>query len=482
MNVQADSPRDPLDAWLAYASTSEIDTLSRADRNAPIPASHAQRGMWFAQQVAEADDCSLTIHQVYRLDGLLHVEALTRAFDVLVERHEVLRTGFAMGGLDLVQVIGAPGESLVEVVQVSAGSHLDQQVREFVGRPFDLDCGPLLRARLFCTGEQTHTLAVAFHHIAADGWSMGIFHVELAALYRAACGAGPDRSLHLAELAGLPELAIQYPDYAAWQRELAEDGEEYAESLALWQARLAGAPASTALPTDRPRSTLRTAAGGRVRSLIRPDDVEAVTKVAASHGTTAFTVFFAAFQALLAARCDQYDLVTGVTVANRQLPETEPLIGFLVNVLPVRTRHTPTTAFADFLRTCVERLREAYDHSEVPLELVLEKLDLPRTPGLKPLIQVTVAALQDSADLHLDGLSVEHVPPDRRHVHDDLTLYVGTTPEGGVVELDYQSCLFDHETVVALSQAYVRLLVAACANVDQPLDVLAEAAGIGHAL
>ncbi|MEU5523804.1 condensation domain-containing protein [Streptomyces sp. NPDC047860] len=465
---------------MAHAGPPETDAPTRADRSSPLPVSHAQRGMWLAQQVGGGDDRSLTIHQVYRLAGPLDAESLARAFEAVVERHEVLRTGFAVGGADLVQVIAAPSGPAMPVVEVRDSEPWELLVRAFLDEPFDLERGPLLRARLFREDEENNVLAVAVHHIAADGWSMGILHQELAALYRVARTAGPVKGGDLVALADLPELPVQYADYAAWQRELAESGEEYEESLAVWRARLAGAPPLTGLPTDRPRSGVRVASGGRVRAVLTAEQAAVVARTAAAHGTTAFTVCFAAFQALLAARSDQYDVVTGVTVANRALPETESLIGFLVNVLPIRTRHTPTTTFTEFLGLCADRLREAYEH-DMPLELLLEKLDIPRASGLKPLIQITVAAQQDAAGLHLDGLRVEHLPPERRHVHDDLTLYVGTVPDGGVVEVDYPSSLFEHATVAALARTYVRLLAAVGEDADQPLDVLVARADAGSA-
>jgi non-ribosomal peptide synthetase component F len=148
-------------------------------------------------------------------------------------------------------------------------------------------------------------------------------------------------------------------------------------------------------------------------------------------------------------------------------------------VLPIRTSHTPDTPFAEHLARCGTLLREAYEHGDVPFELLLEKLEIPRLPGLKPLIQVTVAAHQDSAPLSLSGLHTEYLPPERHDVHDDLTLYLGTTPQGAVVDLDYRSGLFDRETVTALAHAYVRLLDAACTGPQQPVAALIERADAG---
>ncbi|MEU7484721.1 condensation domain-containing protein [Streptomyces sp. NPDC042319] len=478
---QPASPGDLLQTWLDHTEDAPpTAVVPLADRTAPLRASHAQQGMWLAQEVAGDDDRALTAPHGYRLTGPLDVDALAAAFGAVLARHEVLRTHFTLEQGQLRQVIAAPSAFALVPEEVADEAELAEMRRAFTREPFDLARDPLLRARLFRLAPDDHVLVAVFHHIANDGWSMDIFHRELAALYAAAVSlpsvTDPDV---LADVAELPELAAQYPDYAAWQRALADDEGEHEAALDHWRARLSGAPALLSLPTDRPRPPFRSSIGGRVEHVVPRATSAAVGDLALAQGTTRFAVQFAAFQALLAAWSGQNDLVTGITTANRALPETEPLIGFFVNVLPIRAACTPDEPFADFLARTGRGLIDAYKHDDLPFELLLEKLDLPRSAGHNPLVQVTVASHEElTTPMALPGVTVEHLPPEDLDVQEDLTLYLTSGDQDVRVHLAFRTDLFDRSTIDELGRAYLRLLDSAAAHPSRTLRELTDGTAV----
>ncbi|MET8025406.1 condensation domain-containing protein [Streptomyces avermitilis] len=477
---QPDSAVDILQAWLDRTGEAPACTVPRADRERPLPASHAQQGMWLAQEVAGDDDRSLTAPHSYRLTGPLDVDALAAALGAVLARHEVLRTGFTVRQGELLQVVADPTPFRLVPVDVAGPTELDAAVRDFTRLPFDLGRDPLLRARLFRLGAQEHALVAVFHHIANDGWSMDVFHRELAALYDAATGlpAVTDAKV-LADVAELAEMAVQYPDFAVWQRSLADDEAAHEEALSHWREVLAGAPQLLALPTDRPRPAVRSSAGDRIGFALPSAVSAAVADLATALGTTPFAVQFAAFQALLAAWSGQRDLVTGITTANRALPETEELIGFFVNVLPIRAVLSPDESFANVLVRTGRSLIDAYKQAELPFELLLERLELPRAAGHNPLVQVTVASHQElTAPLALSGLTVEHLPPRGLDVQEDLTFYLTSGAQGVRGDFAFRTDLFDRSTVEELGRAYLRLLERAAAEPELTLRRLSEEAAV----
>ncbi|MFG2091670.1 condensation domain-containing protein [Spirillospora sp. NPDC048824] len=436
--------------------------------------------MWLAQEVGGVEDRSLAAAHTYGLAGRLEIDALHAGLNAVLARHEVLRTGFALCDGDLHQVVGVPSELDLRVEETDDGHELSARIRTFADIPFDMAQGPLLRARLFRLAADRHVLCVVFHHIANDGWSMEIFHRELAALYGAAIDLpGVTDPIALSDLAELDRLPFQYADFAVWQDGQAQHPETHAEALAHWRSRLAGAPPLLTLPTDRPRNDVRSSAGDRVEFDLLKPTVERATEVASAYGTTLFTFQCAAFQALLAAWSGQSDTVIGITTANRSLPETESLIGFFVNVLPLRGTYRPADAFAEFLAETAGALIEAYRHETLPFELLLEHLATPREAGYNPLVQVTVASHQElAAPLCLPHLVVEHLEPERHYVQEDLTLYLTTAGAGSRGYLDFRTDLFDRPTIEAFAESFVRFIGLAADGPDTSLGSLVEQAGL----
>lgn len=477
---QPDPAVDILQAWLDRAGEAPACTVPRANRERPLPASHAQQGMWLAQQVAGDDDRSLTAPHAYRLTGPVNVDALAAALGAVLARHEALRTGFVVRQGELFQVVADPEPFRLVLEDVAGLAELNAALQEFSRLAFDLGRGPLLRARLFRLGAQEHVLVAVFHHIANDGWSMDVFHRELAALYDAATELpSVTDAKGLADVAELAEMALQYPDFAVWQRSLADDEAAHEKSLRYWREVLAGAPDLLALPTDRPRTALRSSSGDRIGFTVPPTLSAVVADLATARGTTPFAVQFAAFQTLLAAWSGQWDLVTGITTANRALPETEALIGFFVNVLPIRGVLSPEESFADLLVRTGRSLVDAYKRDEVPFELLLERLELPRAAGHNPLVQVTVASHQElTAPLSLSGLTVEHLPLRGLDVQEDLTFYLTSGAQGVRGDLAFRTDLFDRSTMEELGRSYLRLLQKSAAQPETALRRLAEEAAV----
>ncbi|BFO18426.1 hypothetical protein SHKM778_48140 [Streptomyces sp. KM77-8] len=282
---QSDTAVDILQAWLDRAGEAPACTVPRADRERPLPASHAQQGMWLAQQVAGDDDRSLTAPHAYRLTGPVDVGALAAALGAVLARHEALRTGFVVLQGKLSQMVADPAPFRLVPEDVAGPTELEAALEEFTRLPFDLERDPLLRARLFRLGAQEHVLVAVFHHIANDGWSMDVFHRELAALYDAATElpSVTDAKV-LADVAELAEMAVQYPDFAVWQRSLADDEASHEEALTHWREVLAGAPALLALPTDRPRPAVRSSSGDRIVFTVPPTVSAAVAELATARG------------------------------------------------------------------------------------------------------------------------------------------------------------------------------------------------------
>lgn len=465
MSTEVNKHADPLRAWLERQDERTSDRIARADRRGPLPASHAQRGMWLSQEILGEDDRSLMMPHAYQISGELDFGALVAALTAVIARHEVLRTGFIEDSADLRQVTRTPVPMELGLESVDGCADLVARMRAYEQLPFDLRSDALMRARLYRLAAAEHVLLVVFHHIANDGWSMDVFHRELTALYDVAVVLSREaESDVLVEAAGLPDLAIQYADYAAWQWESAKSG-RFDAALGYWRTSLDGAPALLDLPTDRPRPAVRTSAGDRVAFTVDADTTEAVARTASAQGTTPFAVTFTTFQLLLSLWSGQADVVTGVSAANRALPETESLIGFFVNVLPIRVAYPAECTFAEALSHASLALLESYTHQDVPFELLLEELTIPRSAAYNPLVQVTVASHQEfTASLRPTGLTVEKLPRHALDVHEDLTLYLTSGTDAINCHLTFRVDLFDRSTIERLGAAFVHLLDLVCAD------------------
>ncbi|HEX8117658.1 MAG TPA: condensation domain-containing protein, partial [Pyrinomonadaceae bacterium] len=442
--------------------------IERARRDAPLPLSFGQRRLWLWEQMNPGTS-AYHVPGALRFAGRLDAEALVRALEEVVRRHEVLRTSFESDGGEPVQVVAA--ESALEVARVDltplAPEERERQARRLAAeeaeKPFDLTRAPLLRAALLRLGEEEHLLLLTMHHIVSDGWSFSILLRELFALYDAYARG---------EESPLPPLPVQYADYADWQRRADADGAND-ESLRYWARKLSGAPPELALPADRPRPPAGHA-GGVVRSLLLPDPLlERLKLLCRDEQATPFMVLLAGFAALLSRYGGRREVVVGSPVADRPRPELEGLVGFFVNTLALRIEVGGRSSFRELVGEVRDVCLEAYAHQGAPFERVVEAAGAERGPGHSPLFQV-MFALQNvpREQVSLEGLSVSVEMVEELDAKFELTLAVSESAGGLHGGLQYNKDLFDEATAARMLSHYRTLLRAVIENPEQPLDRL----------
>jgi amino acid adenylation domain-containing protein len=434
------------------------------------PLSFAQERMWFLDRL-EPGGTAYNLPVALRLRGALDVAALAAALGEVVRRHEALRTTFAEAGGEPWQVIGDVALEL-PVIDLRAladpdpdpdpdpESEADRLTAAELERPFDLARGPLLRALLLRTGERDWRLLLDQHHIVSDGWSLGVLVRESAALYEAFAQGLPSP---------LPELPVQYSDYAVWQRAWLR-GAVLDEQIRFWRDALAGAPALLELPTDRPRPAVRHPRGATEPASLPAETVRTLSEVAGRAGSTAFLVLLAAFQELLRRYSGQDDLVVGSPVAGRNRAEIEGLIGLFVNTLALRRPFGAgeTETFRAQLGRVTAAGLDAFAHQDLPFEKLVEELGVERSLAHGPVFQVMLV-LQNApvSRLALPGLELEALALPVRSAKFDLTLAFAEADSGGLAGgLDYAADLFDPPTVRRMLRSFRVLLDAALADPD----------------
>ncbi|MFE3554062.1 amino acid adenylation domain-containing protein [Streptomyces sp. NPDC059193] len=432
-------------------------------RTGDLPMSFGQQRLWFLQDFNE-DSTEYHSTAAVRLAGELHADALRTAAGLLVARHESLRTTFAPAGGRGVQVVHETLEprwrtaDLSEVPEEEREERLRAVVRAEVDRPFDLKGGPLLRLLLVRLAADRHVLVLGMHHIVTDGWSMGIVARELGELYAAQVRGVP---------AALPEVPVQYPDFAAWQRGRLEDGGLLEEQLAWWRDRLDGV-APLELPTDRPRPAVRSSHGRSVTFEVPAEVVAGVKEVAREQEATLFMALTAALKVVFARYSGQRDIAVGTASAGRGRAGLEHLVGFLVNTVVLRSEVDPAMPFRELLGQVRETALEAFAHEEVPFERVVEAAGQQRDTSRTPLFQVMVV-LQNTPGSHLElaGLRTSGFEMERDCALYDLTIEFEEHPDGVRGLVEYSSELFDEETVLRFAEHVKVVLAGVAANPEQ---------------
>src|SRR5437660_1665332 len=441
--------------------------IPRRDRPAPCPLSFAQQRLWFLEQL-EPDGCVYNIPAAVRLVGPLDVGALREALAALVTRHEALRTTFVVRGEVPVQVVAERWALELPLTDLSAApagereAELARVLRAEARRPFNLGADLMLRGLLVRLGEQDHVVLLTMHHIASDGWSLGILTRELPALYAAlAQGREP----------ALAPLPIQYGDYAVWQREWLQ-GPELEQQLGYWKDQLAGAPAVLQLPTDRPRPAVQTYRGGRETVTLSRGLTDALHALSRSERVTVFMTLLGAFQALLHRYMGEDDVVVATAIAGRRRVETEPRIGFFVNTLVLRTALTGDPPFREFLGRVRETVVGALDHQDLPFQKLVEELRPERSLSWNPLVQVMFMLQDAETRLVLPGLTASPVEVDTGTAQFDLSASVREGPEGLRVTLRYNTDLYDAATIRRMLGHYETLLAGIVADPELRLSRL----------
>ncbi|MFL5542599.1 MAG: amino acid adenylation domain-containing protein, partial [Longimicrobiaceae bacterium] len=461
---------------LRRAGLPPLPPVVPVERGQAPPLSFAQERLWFLDRL-EPGNPFYNLPAALRLGGALDVPALERALGEVVRRHEALRTTFAEGGEGPVQVIAPfagfalPVEDLSALDEGEREAELRRRATAEGVRPFDLAAGPLFRAALLRLGDDDHVLLLGMHHVVSDGWSMRVLFRELSALYAAYQGGGESP---------LPELPVQYADFAVWQREQLR-GQALDRQLAWWKERLAGAPALLELPTDHPRPAAQTYRGGRVPVELPPELLERLQALARAEGATLYMVVLAAFQVLLARYAGSDDVVVGSPVAGRTRREVEDLVGFFINTLVLRTDLSGGPAFREVLRRVREATLGAYEHQDVPFEKLVEELRPERSLSHAPLVQVVFNLNQAAAPGGggLPGLRVDDVAGGGAVAKFDLSLDLTVTGRGLLGALTYATDLFEPRTAARMLEHLRRVLEQVTEDADAPVSRL-RLAGAGE--
>ncbi|HEU4558943.1 MAG TPA: non-ribosomal peptide synthase/polyketide synthase, partial [Longimicrobium sp.] len=437
-------------------------------RAGALPLAFAQERLWFLDRL-EPGSTTYNIPVAWRLGGTLDEVALERALGEIVRRHEALRTVFTEVGGSPVQVIAPfggfalPVEELSELGEADREAALRRRADDEARRPFDLAAGPLFRAALLRLGAEDHVLLLGMHHIVGDGWSLGVLGRELAALY-AAYREGRESPL--------PELPVQYADYAVWQREQLA-GDALDRQLAYWKERLAGAPELLELPTDRPRPAVQSYRGATVPVALSPELLERLQALGRSEGATLYMTLLGAFQVLLSKYGGSEDVVVGSPIAGRTRGEVEELIGFFVNTLVLRTDLSGDPSFRELLARVREATLGAYEHQDVPFERLVEELQPERSLSHAPLFQV-MFALQDTGRLagSLDGVEMRRLAAESGTSKFDLMLALAEHAGGIRGGLEYSTELFERSTIERMLGHLSRVLEQVAENAELRLSEL----------
>ncbi|WP_122609114.1 non-ribosomal peptide synthetase, partial [Pseudomonas viridiflava] len=452
-------------AALSGVARSELPSILPVKRDQPMPLSFAQQRLWFLAQMDGGNE-AYNIPMALSLEGALDVTALTRALARIVERHETLRSRFVASG-DSAQVLFVPTPAdarlLVEDIR-HAPLSLEACLRAEAVAPFDLAHGPLIRAHLLQVADERHVLLLTVHHIVADGWSMGVLTQELLALYPAFCQEQPDP---------LPPLAIQYADYAVWQRRWLT-GERLQHQAAYWRQVLEGAPTLLTLPTDRPRPAQQDFAGASLALQLDTRLAADLRKLAQRQGVTLYMALMAAWATTLTRLSGQAEVVIGSPVAGRGRTELEDLVGLFVNTLAVRIDTSGSPSGEALLAQVKARVLEAQDHQDLPFEQVVEVVRPTRSLAHAPLFQTTLNWMPGKhVAVPLGGLVVTPVEQVSQVSKFDLSLNLSEQGETLVGSLDYATVLFDEATAQRYLNYFVQILETLATHEHTRLDRVA---------
>lgn len=464
---------NPTIAQLASAKQEIASTgivIRRAPADVPAPLSFAQRRLWFIDQLAGPQSV-YNIPQGLRLKGVLDLDALRWTMGEILKRHEILRTTFVPNDSDADCVITPWIEPEIQprdLTSLLEGLGDEQQQKEIdkladleARHAFNLATGPLWRLSLLKINETDHLLLLNLHHTVADAWSLGILINELVQLY----GARVDNTVP-----DLPELNVQYTDYAHWQKEWLEHDSAKAQAN-YWQEKLEGLPPLLELPLDKQRKAEQTYRGDVLHVPVSPELESKLSRLGKEQEATLFVTMLAAYKILLARYSGQSDFAVGSPIAGRVSPELEPLIGMFVNTLVLRTPLLEGQNFGDVVQAVKRTALDAYDHQQYPFEKVVDILDVPRNLSHSPLFQTMFVLLNVPKEtLQLPNLTSTPVEIETGGSMFDLTLWTRQLENGLRLSFEYNADLFEPATIEAMSGHYLRLLDAVTSQPNQPID------------
>ncbi|QLJ03666.1 amino acid adenylation domain-containing protein [Streptomyces sp. NEAU-sy36] len=431
-----------------------LDVIPQVPRSADdlSPLSSTQQRLWFLAQLdGPSAAAAYNLPGATRLRGPLDVPALVRALDAVVQRHEAARTRFVVKDGVPYQRFGDGTEFTLRTEELADPELLPLLMEREATTPFDLERDPLIRARLLRISEQEHVLLVTMHHTVCDGWSYRVINRDLALVYEAFLEGRPNP---------LKPLPIQYADFAHWQQEWFTS-EEYARGLEYWTRQLAGVNPRLSLPTDRPRPPVKTYNGAREAFRCPPELVDKLRAVATQHGATLYMILLAAYNVVLHRYTQQTDIAVGTVVANRNRAEVEEIVGYFANTLVIRTDLTDDPTFTELLAQVRKTTVAAYDYQNIPFEAVVDALQLERDLSQHSPAFQTMFVLQEAQAetvTRVGGLELRLLDIEVPVAKFDLTFELQETPDGLVGTLEYNTDLFDRETVQRLVHHYTTML------------------------
>jgi aspartate racemase len=443
-------------------------SMKRIPREGELQLSFGQMRVWLLDQL-EPGGTSYTIPALFRLNGDLNASVLEQSLNEIIRRHEPLRTYFvSVDGVPVqkiapLQQFKIPVVDLQRLSETSRRSELSRLASLDAAQPFDLTHAPLMRATLVKLGQNEHVFLFNVHHIAFDGWSVGVFIREMSVIYKAFLKGEPSP---------LPELSIQYVDFAAWQRAWMQ-GDVFRVQLDYWKTRLGGFLPVLELPFDRPRPAVQTYNGGNYIFTLSRRLTDSLKALSQQEDVTLFVTLLAAFQVLLLRYTEQEDMVVGTPIANRNQPEIEGLLGFFLNVLVMRTDLSGNPTVRELLRRVHETALGAYAHQDLPFEKLVEELNPERYLSHSPVFQVLFSLLnQPMQPLELPG-----VAPSRLEYHDgaskfDLSLFMEEADQRLTAWFEYNSDLFDEVTIERMGGHLKAILESIVSDPSQRLHQL----------
>jgi amino acid adenylation domain-containing protein len=437
-------------------------SIKVADRIGITPLSFNQQQFWLLDQ-ASPDPSAYNVQTALRLAGPVDVNKLQCAIDTIVSRHEILRTNIVIHDGSPAQTIA---DAMTVAMRLSDLSKLSPEQIELesrrafsadAGAAFDLTNGPLFRACLLKLNADEHVLILTLHHIVCDGWSINLLLRELTHLYL----KGDQKS------ASVPELPIQYADFAIWQRQWLRD-ETIEEQLDYWRGKLANAPSVLDLPADYPHPSVRSSAGARVSTILLPEISEGLAQLSRQANATLYMTLLAMFQTLLLRYSGQEDVVVGTPVAGRTMIETENLIGAFVNTLVLRSNLSGNPTFREVLARVRETVLGAFSHQDVPFEKLVEELNPERKANCSPLFQVMFSFQNMPApELAVSGTTFSPLTPQTNVAKFDLSFDVEQSVNGISIALEYACDLYERATIEQMLNHFQNLLAAIVKNPEQ---------------
>ncbi|MEQ8754913.1 MAG: condensation domain-containing protein, partial [Coleofasciculus sp. G1-WW12-02] len=468
----------------AFGFSSSVEPIQPVPRTTDLPLSFAQQKMWLINQL-EGNNPTYNESVVVKISGSLQVAVLERSFREIIQRHEALRTTFKTVNGQPVQVIlptfaftlpvidlrsacsSTPARSLSLVAGESFSktqqeAEVQRLLAEEIQQPFDLTKSPLMRVRLLQLGQTEHVLQIVMHHIVSDNQSVGLIFQELKALYEAFASAKPSP---------LPDLPIQYADFAVWQRQYLQ-GDLLSKELTYWKQQLAKAPTVLQLPTARSRSPVPTFAGKTQFFVLPKTLIEALKATSRATGATLFMTLLAVFKTLLYRYTGQEDILVISPMTYRNRVELENLIGNFMNILALRTDLSGNPSFRELLGRVREVTLGAYEHQNLPVEMLLPQLQLEHNSSQTNLFPVGFVFNSSMPNSELSDLTLSWLKVDSPTAKLDLTLYLEETQQGLSASIEYKTDLFDAATIARMVGHFQTLLEGIVANPNQRLSDL----------